>query len=745
MFANLIMLAGLGGAVVPLVIHLLSRARYRPVDWGAMMFLDADPQARPYMGRLREAALLGVRMLAVALLAIALARPVAGELSTAASASAAAPGLGERGRVAAAIVVDCSGSMAHEDVVGSRMAQARAAVVQLLSGLRRGDRACLIPATARGGGGGGGGGGAAGGVAFTGDLQLIATRANELRAAPGGADFVSALNAAADALEHQDSPVRRLYVITDQQAGTWTGDVADPDFATAYRASLSAIDAQFTVVPVGGPPGAAGENVAVTGVELINPPAVTGNPAEVDVALRNFAKSPRAGVPLVLRLRGREVYATTVNLSPQEDRVVTCPLTLDVAAGAHVLTAELRGDNDLDDSRSAVIDVSPPIRVLVVRGRSAPAGRPDYLAAALAPYRARGTQENDLAAPTFVNLDEWDEDRLPRYTVLVLDDVPQLSPIQARAVERFVYGGGGVLIAPGAAARTAEYNRLLFREEGGLLPALLQPLTPAAREGAGMAARVDAAAIETSHPLLRVLAGRTAAASAAAIFQYFPTTGRTATAHVLASLSSGDPLLIEAPFGRGRVLLVTCSLGGELSSLPLTNVYLPLVQSATRYLAGAALPRRNVLPGQELIATFSATPDVTRAVVVRPDRSQDVIELSEVEDKLEARYGDTRVPGVYTIRPQRPGGAALAATFAVAPPAEESDLSTLSAQRWTELSAALGFKKLDSARALAGAASANASETSPGGYWLALLAAVLGLFVIEMGLTRAWASRGEQT
>ena len=47
MFLNALMLLGLAAAVVPLVLHLLSRARYRTVDWGAMMFLrGADARQR---------------------------------------------------------------------------------------------------------------------------------------------------------------------------------------------------------------------------------------------------------------------------------------------------------------------------------------------------------------------------------------------------------------------------------------------------------------------------------------------------------------------------------------------------------------------------------------------------------------------------------------------------------------------------------------------------------------------------
>jgi hypothetical protein len=51
MFDHPIMLAGLGGAVIPLVLHLLGRARYRSVEWGAMMFLVEGPSAREPLGQ----------------------------------------------------------------------------------------------------------------------------------------------------------------------------------------------------------------------------------------------------------------------------------------------------------------------------------------------------------------------------------------------------------------------------------------------------------------------------------------------------------------------------------------------------------------------------------------------------------------------------------------------------------------------------------------------------------------------
>jgi hypothetical protein len=74
-FSNPIMLAGISAAVTPLVLHLAHRSRVRHQPWGAMMFLDGTiPGPSP---RRRAMALMIVRMLIIALLAIAFAYPSA--------------------------------------------------------------------------------------------------------------------------------------------------------------------------------------------------------------------------------------------------------------------------------------------------------------------------------------------------------------------------------------------------------------------------------------------------------------------------------------------------------------------------------------------------------------------------------------------------------------------------------------------------------------------------------------------
>src|ERR1041384_7885196 len=99
-----------------------------------------------------------------------------------------------------------------------------------------------------------------------------------------------------------------------------------------------------------------------------------------------------------------------------------------------------------------------------------------------------------------------------------------------------------------------------------------------------------------TRPVVQVLCGRAQPLAPSTIGRSFPASAPQADAE-LAEYGSGDPFLIEGKSGRGRVLLVTTPLDADWSTLPLTNFYLPFVQSAVRYLAAGAVPDRNLRPG----------------------------------------------------------------------------------------------------------------------------------------------------
>lgn len=77
-FLQLSILWALPLALLPVVIHLLNRLRYRTVNWGAMMFLERANRSSTRMNKVRQWLILLLRVLALAALVIGLARPLLG-------------------------------------------------------------------------------------------------------------------------------------------------------------------------------------------------------------------------------------------------------------------------------------------------------------------------------------------------------------------------------------------------------------------------------------------------------------------------------------------------------------------------------------------------------------------------------------------------------------------------------------------------------------------------------------------
>ena len=241
MFINALMLVGVSAGMLPIIVHLLSRSRYKSVDWGAMMFLEGAESNQERRSRLHQWLLLAVRVLLVALLAVALARPVV-------RGKFAAPAAGER--VTAVILLDCSASMGYDENGHTRMVLARGAARQVL-GLHKGDRVSLVlmgreqsPADRR----------------PTADLWDVARRIDAAEPGSGRANVAEAMGDALDALAPSAGAAR------DGTTPAGSGAAVTPRVRTSPRPRSSASTSSPTDrPPVGGrwmtistPPGATG-------------------------------------------------------------------------------------------------------------------------------------------------------------------------------------------------------------------------------------------------------------------------------------------------------------------------------------------------------------------------------------------------------------------------------------------------------------------------------------------------------
>jgi hypothetical protein len=711
MFLNPLMLAAIGTAALPVLIHLLWRARYRSVEWGAMLFLDgatATPTRR--ISTLKQWLLLATRAALLVLVAIALSRPVT-------RPPLLAPG---EGRAALVIVLDTSPSMAFEENGRSRLDDAKLAATTVLASLRPGDRVALLaPGQLR-----------EPAAALESDPRLLTPRVAALQVGPRPADLASALLRADTLLRRDPASTRQILLISDEQHGSFRS--LDDAFARAWNADRDAgPPPAIRAIRVGN---ALAENVSVEAVRLANPPAVAGMPTEVEVVLRNHGPTARAAMPLTLHAGGRLLAEASVYLPPFASQTVRQSVRLS-SAGSTVLSAAVQTARlPSDDRAELAIDVLDPIDVLVitdrpgrVRGTPAFDTALDFIRTALAPYATANRRGPDAARIRAVASDAFTGD-LAASRVVLLCDVADLSDAQVRALEQFVYGGGGLLVAPGAATRVGLLERL-WRDGSGVLPA--EPLQIETAVEPDRLATVD-----VSHPAFAFLRDDPAMLPPASFSRWIALAPTGPTARVLAVTRGNRALVVERPLGRGRVVLVASSLDTTWNTLPLTSFYLPMMQSLVRYLATGGERDRNLDPGDAIVAELP-TPDPV-AFVLRPDGRTDRVDLIGTPPRRELRYARTELPGRYVVRAR-----GLADTpYVVRGDPLESDLTPIDAGRRGELARAIGFSPL-AIDDLASPSPSRPMLEGPRELSSLFLAAAVLLGLIEVLLARRFATAKE--
>jgi hypothetical protein len=712
-FLNPTMLAGLGAALVPLILHLLNRSRYRNVDWGAMMFLRDQEFRRFHRTRLKQWALLALRSMILAVLAVALARPVI-------HARGLPPT--QPGRTAAVILLDRSASMGMNDNGRMKLELAREAIFQLLSpGFKRGDDLWLVPLGERD---------PTTPARYGGDPQEMANLVKEVTRASGQADIAAGLREAMILLSSAEAPNREIYVICDRQANSWKN--VDEAFTGEWRRLVARLPRapRLFVLPVGSDETG---NVAISEITPLRAPLVTDQPADVEVKLHNHGPVPRAAVTVDVQLDGpQRSIRRTVNLPAQGDASVIVPVQFG-ETGSHVISAVSDAPGTAADKRMEYsVDVMKDIQTLIVDGDEQDGSLQSgagFLRMALEPF-ARGSKRN-TATVTIARPEAWGPMDLRDKAVLVLANVPTLTEAQADAMLQFVYGGGGLIVAPGDQCRVDNYNA-----QAPWLPASLQAAI--ADSGSGSTSLGN---LELGHPVFRFLGGKPEAAPAA-VRRYFPATLRRG-ASAIATYADGKPFLIESAAGRGRILLLTTPIDVDWNALPLTHFFLPFAQSLARHAAGGLSAEReahrNLLPGQPIVADFEEPLDPANVVVqwassVRLDPSS--VAVSRFDAIGQVRCAKTFAPGLYSVWP-RGAGNGRPTQFVVRAPAEESDLTPLADSRWRELERDLNIERIDAARR----APAAAQEAARSGVdlWLPMLGAAIVLGMIELLATRRWA------
>ena len=688
-------LLGVAGIVVPIVVHLTRRQRRNVVHFPSLMFLDKIPYQEQRRRRIQHWFLLALRGLALALLALAFARPFMDD---------SVVGLGAAGGPREVVVlIDQSYSMA----IGDHLEQARNEATRVVAGLGPLDRASVVAFSQ----------GARVLARSTSDRARLRGALDTLVVSSGATRFGPALKVAQTILEESNLASGEVYLLSDFQRIGWIGD-------EGVRLPAGS---RFIPMPMGEDD--VEENLLVTDVSLPRQ-TVSGRERITPTAriVRRGGSAPRE-VSVALDLDGQEIQSQRVTLAPDAATAVAFqPFTVSrphTRGTVRVPSDDLNADNE----HHFVVSPGAALTVLIVEGAGAAANASLFLRRALeistdGRFRVMVRRASSIRP---VDLDQTD--------AVFLNDV-QIDGGSAERLRAFVEAGGGVLVALG--------------EQGGW-PASAADLLPGTIGAVqdrlqGRGGRLGF--LQYAHPIFEVFGGPRSGDFSGARFYRARLLEPSDSAEVIARYDDGSVAMAELRFGQGKVVAWTNTLDDYWNDLTRQPVYLPFVHRVTEYLGGRAEALPWFTIGQ--VVDLANPEALTMAGLV----SSEAAGLAEGLDQVALTPSGTTIPmpageghrylpleehGFYTVRPpgsepERPF------VMAVNVELEESNLARMDSQ---ELGAQLTAPPGTGGRTLnidAAASLQREDQERRQSLWRWLLIAALALFTTETALSN-WVSR----
>ena len=665
-------IAGLALALLPVLIHLLNRRRYKVVDWAAMDFLLRAMRKNRRRVRFEQWLLLATRCLVLACLGLALSRPLGCDAS-----SASAFSVGRRTGLHVFVIDDAfamgyrpggrAGGRSHLD-------QAKLVADAIIDRLSSGGESVAVITAARPA--------AAGRPTY--DLQQARATVNRIPQTSAASDLSGALRQAADLARGEDrQPNKYLYVLTDATAAAWQG--GDPAALKALGPELAKLFKTVTVSNLSRGPQ---WNQAVTDVAPSAGLVTTNANFAAD-----FTATPRGfGTPREATVQWKVDSKLMVGGGPLTPGPSTPPVTETReqlaaalrAGGPHVVTATLVGGNDPlggDDGRSRVVNVVAGLKALIVEGQhgvGAEGGSGLNLQVALAGAAQAG---HGFVTPDLISDLELGTRVLSDYRAVILCSVAQVTVGQADQLAAFVNAGGTLMVWLGDNVSAENYNAVLLPRH--LIPGALTKRVEAAPGGPGFTFDFNPNGVP--HPLLHAFAHQEGTGlETATAFGYWqvdapadPATRVLNWANTGAAAGAGGPkpdaAITDQPrVGRGRVVVCTTAANEPWITFTRKPIYTELVNELLHGSVNAGDGWLNLTVGDRLEVPagtkLTATPTLTD-----PANATLPLEPTGATDGTAAyRSPPLTAPGVYQLAT---GGGPV--PVAVNVPAEASDVRTV--------------------------------------------------------------------
>ncbi len=623
---------------VPLIIEWLLRLRRRRIPFAAMRYLmDTE---RPRKIRMQDRILLILRMIIIGLIVIAISRPLIRPENIISV---------DRSDRAVVVLMDATYSNAQRIGNASSFQHAKRMLRDILTTIPDGVNIAM-------------------GVLsqkfhqitdWTTDKPMLLDRLESIQVSHGSGSMREGLEWVLKKVKEKSSTTNKrceVYIFSDMQKITW--EKGEGTGTASARGLLQQV-AQYAQVFVSATGGKTSRNIYVSRFEPVDKILAVGVTTEFEVQVDTANVPEGSSVPARLSffVDGQKRHFEKVTI-PSGGTTLRVPYVV-LHKGKHLMKVVVEGDDSpLDNERMYLAKVPEAVKVLVLDDDAdlpVPERRSVFWAFATAPPTAPGRERVSAFTVSTMTWEKAQSENFADYTVIVLANVKEPTEGLVSRLSFYVREGGTLITFTGERVEEFPYERM-YRTAKGLLPAMF-----------GEKKKVSAV-LKTVLPLVKHLdEGK---------ILYTRTLKQSDTvkdAEVIATLSTGEPMIIARKYGHGKTAVVAMDPGIQWSLLPFNVDFPVFVQELLRSVTGDPNKRINLKVGD----TFSEPVliPVPHLLVKKPNGERIRINPQDVEGENTQRivFNDTDVQGMYKI--EAPPGVIAEDDFVVNLNPDEADMS----------------------------------------------------------------------
>jgi hypothetical protein len=604
---------------IPVLIHLVRREKSEIIPFSSLMFLLKVPKRSIRQQKMRNLLLMALRLLILALLVGAFARPYLTK-----PAKPVVGGISNRGTV---LMLDNSYSMQY----GDNFKKLKDEAAKRIAGLRASDRMAII--------------------VFNESASLLmrpTSDKNTLRAAVdtvepsfAGTRYYEAFTLADRVFGEFSGDQKQLIIISDFQRNGWN---------RSSRESVIDSDVKTETVNLGVKDS---NNVGIDSVIVEQPTSFSRTyTGRVIARIHNYNKEKPAVVPVIATLDDKEVGRKDVTVSANATALAEFT-GFDLRLGFLKGRIKINSDDPLkvDNEFLFSIERREKLNVLIVDAGKAKQSlflKQAYTSSAELPFEVSTVTASAITP-----------EELARHEVVIINDAPRLPDKVREKMDDLRKTGQGQLIILGENAETGWWSTYTK------LP--VKPVQKIFVEKDRGKPSVSMTSYDRNHAIFKPFEKSTRVAVNSAQFFAYMNVEAKPGASVLAKYEDGSPVIVESSKDDHGMLVFNSTVDSRWNDLPYKPSFLPLFQEMIRYLSRYNETRGWYQLGEGIPVTAGVA-NATAAVIDPKGERQSLGDIVAGQSK----FFTPAMPGFHEIRvgPDT-------RMIAVNPPSSEGNLETM--------------------------------------------------------------------